>query len=45
MKFKIDGLLIEERPTGQEYYGEYVCVNEKYEVTFVRETYNIYPID
>lgn len=24
MKFKIDGLVIEERPTGKEYYGEYV---------------------
>ena len=24
MKFEIDGLVIEERPTGQEFYGEYV---------------------
>ena len=28
-----------------KYYGEYVCVDEKYEVTLLRVTNNIYPID
>ena len=31
--------------TDMKYYGEYVCVDEKYEVTLLRVTNNIYPID
>ena len=37
MKFEIDGLVIEERPTGQEFYGEYVWPSGLYMCEFLKK--------